>query len=495
MGKFEVAATDTSKWTLAIHRVSANTAEVWVGTLYPDLRMPDLARIELTATDGTRVVHEIKREDWRRPFRYMRQRFFYVHEFDGLRAGVNYEARFFRHVDSLAGVLPAYWQDLRSGYFTTLPERIPAASEKPFVIGLGSCFFPNRDGGHAASSYKALYERGPDSAKPDITFLTGDQVYLDIGFDSLSPVPSEIRQRVANDYAENWRALGSFLNRGGTWMLPDDHEYWNDYPFYDSPLPTLLGLKVAPIRRAWTKAALDAVSNIQRTKSVDIFSIGEDLSVCLADFRTERSKKGFASEKNFKQVTEWAQNLTCPGVLVISQPLIVEKNSMERNLLSFPDQYKKLVKALAHSGHDIVLLSGDVHYGRIASVPLGDKGGRLIEVIASPLSNLTGLNGLATATANSKPRKFPDPNAIEVEGVPSVAVEYDKRFRVSTRKGYPLSFVYPRERTSEHFMTVAFHRKNDGRLQLDVEAWRVRERGVSNLPKRDFEKKYSVVLR
>lgn len=495
MSHFEIATTDTSKWTLGIHRVSTNMAEVWVGTLYPDLRMPDLARIELTASDGTRQIHDIKREDWRRPFRYMRQRFFYVHEFDALRANVNYEVRFFRYVDSVAGVLPGYWQDLRSGYFTTLPERIPAAGEKPFVIGLGSCFFPNRDGGHAASSYKALYERGPDAVKPDITFLTGDQVYLDIGFDSLSLIPSEIRQRVASDYAENWRALGSFLNRGGTWMLPDDHEYWNDYPFYDSPLPTLLALKLDPVRRAWTKAARDAVANIQRTKSVDIFSIGEDLSICLADFRTERRERGFASAKSLKKVVEWAKNLTCPGVLVISQPLIVEKNTMERNLLSFPDQYRKLLQALAHSGHDIVLLSGDVHYGRIATVPVGANGGRLIEVIASPLSNLTGLNGLATAAANSKPRKFPDPNAIEVDGVPAVAVQYDKRFRVSTRKGHPLSFVYPRERTSEHFMTVAFTRKSDGGLLLNVEAWRVRERGAGNLPKRDFEKKYSVVLK
>lgn len=495
MSDFEIASTDTSKWTLGIHRVTADTAEIWVGTLYPDLRMPDRARIELVASDGTKIVKDIVRDDWRRPFRYMRQRFYYVHEFDGLLAGVNYEVRFYRHVDSVADILPAYWQDLRSGYFTTLPARIPAHGQKPFVIGLGSCFFPNRDGGHAASSYKALYERGADAVRPDVTFLTGDQVYLDIGFDSLSLISSEIRQRIANDYAENWRALGSFFNRGGTWMLPDDHEYWNDYPFYDSPLPTLLALKLDSVRRAWTKAARDAVANIQRAKAVDIFSIGDDLSVCVADFRTYRNASGFAAKKDFKKVTDWARNLSSPGVLVISQPLMVEKNNMERNLLSFPDQYAKLVQALAHSGHDVVLLSGDVHYGRIASAPLGDNGGRLIEVIASPLSNLTGLNGLATATANSKPRKFPDPNAINVPGVPSVAVEYDKRFRVSTRKGHPLSFVYPRERTSEHFMTVAFSRKKSGALMLSVEAWRVRERGAANLPKKDFQRAYTVTLR
>ena len=35
------------------------------------------------------------------------------------------------------------------------------------------------------------------------------------------------------------------LGRGGTWMLPDDHEYWNDYPFVDSLLPPLPGPQAA----------------------------------------------------------------------------------------------------------------------------------------------------------------------------------------------------------------------------------------------------------
>ena len=74
---------------------------------------------------------------------------------------------------------------LRNGTFDTLPPRIPLKGKKPFTIGVGSCFYNHRDGGQAAASYKALYQRGSDNDRPDITFLTGDQVYLDIGFDSL----------------------------------------------------------------------------------------------------------------------------------------------------------------------------------------------------------------------------------------------------------------------------------------------------------------------
>ena len=77
------------------------------------------------------------------------------------------------------------WQPLRSGTFDTLPSRIPLKGQKPFTIALGSCFYNHRDGGQAAASYTALYERGPDSARPDVTILSGDQVYLDIGFENM----------------------------------------------------------------------------------------------------------------------------------------------------------------------------------------------------------------------------------------------------------------------------------------------------------------------
>src|SRR5690606_12737473 len=102
--------------------------------------------------------------------------------------------------------------------------QLPGGDAKPFTIGLGSCFYNHRDGGQVAGAYKALYERGPEAVRPDITLLAGDQVYLDIGFDSLSLLPREIRNRIADDYALHWQALGSLLGAGATWMLPDDHE-------------------------------------------------------------------------------------------------------------------------------------------------------------------------------------------------------------------------------------------------------------------------------
>lgn len=486
--------TDTSKWTLAIHRVTETSVEVWVGTLFPTMTMPQRARVKLMTPDGQVRTRNISKRDWKRPFSKTTQRFYTLVVFRQLHPGTHYKVEFHRHIEVEPDVIAAEWQHLRSGQFDTLPVRIPYENQVPFTIGMGSCFYDHRDGGQAAGAYQALYERGPADFRPDMTVLTGDQVYLDIGFDSISFRPDEIRQRVADDYARHWQALGGILNRGGTWMLPDDHEYWNDYPFYDSLIPQLLALKLKTVRNAWKGAASDAVKNVQRCAIVESFSIGTDLSICLADLRSFRSKQGFMRAADFQRIVEWAHSLASPGILISPQPLIVEKNKTERNLLSFKNQYQQLLEALASSGHDIVLLSGDVHFGRIATCLLGNNGARLIEIISSPLSNLTYLNGIATSKPKLKPKRFPD-TSIKIDGWSRASVKYSKAFAVTTKKGWLFS-AYPKARTREHFMTIGFQRRAAGGIKLTAQAWRVRERTrAGNLPVKDFLRPFQTILK
>ncbi len=485
--------TSTGQWSLVILNTTQESVTIWAGTLFSTLTMPEHGRIELISPDNSITVHHITRSDWNRPFSKIRKRFYITARFSNLLPGTHYKVRFLRRIEVIDGVREQSWQLLRTGQFDTLPDQLPTLSQKPFTIGFGSCFYNHRDGGQAAGSYKALYERGDEAVKPDITFLTGDQVYLDIGFDSLSIVKSEIRQRVADDYALHWQALGSILNRGATWMLPDDHEYWNDYPFHDSLIPTLLALKIRQVRETWTKVAIDGVQRVQQSPRVDTFSIGSQLSFCLADLRSYRDDDLFLPKADFQRLTEWAKSLTCPGVLALPQPLIIEKNSTERNLLSFKAQYQQLIQALGESGHDVVLLSGDVHFGRIATVSLGPNGGRLVEIIASPLSNLTGLNGIATAIPSFKPKRFPDPALFSIPGWSASTVKHDRSFAVSTKEGRWFS-AYPKSRTREHFMTASFNQTDNQEVQLRVNAWRVRERDSNNLPARDFDE-YKLTLR
>ena len=58
-----------------------------------------------------------------------------------------------------------------------------------------------------------------------------------------------------------------------------------------------------------------------------------------------------------------------------------------------------------------------------------------MEVIASPLSNLTGLNGIATSGPKSKPKQFPDPKAVKIEGWNPATVTYDAAFNVKRKRG------------------------------------------------------------
>ena len=495
-------ATSTAEWSLVLHRVSQTSVEVWVGTLFPALKMPERARVRLFQEGREFRSRVIRKPDWRRPFRGMRQRFFNVVTFRGLRAGSDYRVEFERRVEAnpAAGIARG-WQPLRSGAFRTLPPRLPRKGSGAFTIGLGSCFYNHRDGGRAAASYRALYERGNETVRPDITALSGDQVYLDIGFDSLSLIPHEIRERVANDYALHWQALGSILSRGGTWMLPDDHEYWNDYPFHDSLIPTLLALKLSHVRTSWQGAARDAVTNIQRSPVVESFSLGKDLTICFADLRSYRSADAFLPKAPFGKLVDWARGRDCPGVLVLPQPLIVKRNPVERNLRSYRKQYGELLDALGSVAHDVVILSGDVHFGRIAGVPIGNQGARLIEIVSSPMSNLTGLYGLATGVATDRPENFPPVTAARDLRWPRRKVNYYKdgmgrgRFFVPSRKGRWLS-DYPTERTREHFMTVSLCRTDADGIELTADAWLVRERrGPRNLPARSFKRSFRTILR
>ena len=84
---------------------------------------------------------------------------------------------------------------------------------------------------------------------------------------------------------------------------------------------------------------------------------------------------------------------------MIPQPLISDKGSKtDKNL---PDwaQYDTLITALQNGNHDIVVLAGDVHYGRVSQVKIGNSGNKLVEIITSPMSNLSELNGLAADKA------------------------------------------------------------------------------------------------
>ena len=488
-------------------RATTDSLRLWVGTLERDMQMPVSARVRLCNGSGHQVGEKvIQPADWDRPFpAASKDRFFKTFTFDELRPGRKYNAYFERwRADR------NYWEILRTASINTLPERLPLhkSGAKPLTVALGSCYWPDQDGGRVGTAYRGLYEnpRHPHDS-PDLTFLTGDQVYLDIGFDVRSWVPMEVRRRIAQDYARHWQGLGDVLTRGANYMLPDDHEWYNGYPEAPDPKnPYLWPLQDESLRKAWERVARQGIENVQQCPVVEVMDFASDLSICFADLRSFRKPNlgGLMKADDLNRLFAWAKGLTTPGVLVIPQPLLVTKNPHEANLLDYTQDYCRLLAALGSTGHDIVVLSGDVHYGRVVSVKLGTRGATLYEVVSSPLSNLTYLNAwFATNQNRLTPEKFPDRRALnhpqgkqdltgwEPQHVNHYAMKgtRDSRYDIEPKTSWRV-WVYPRSRTREHFLTVAFSRHgDDSGVQMTVKGWLVREVDSDKKHKRTLPKK------
>lgn len=481
-----------NKWSLVVLDVDTDTAKIWVGTLFPNEKKYEKYSVTLKAAGQEVDTIEISKDEFERPFQSLNQRFFKRVTFDSLSPSTKYEVVFSRAEQMVEGHLLDF-KILSSGSFTTLPSSLGEATN-PFVVALGSCYYGEEDGGRVSDAYSALCLSDNQTIQPDVKFLTGDQVYLDIGLDSLSPIEDEIKNRIADDYAIAWQSLRPMLRHGGTWMLSDDHEYWNNYPNTSGFMNPYLWMISASdrVKRWWKSTAKDGIERIQNVQPVSIFKIGDELSFCLADVRSNRTESQFMGDDDFDKVIDWATNLECPGVLTLAQPVMVKKgNDQDKNLVNYTDQYNALLKALASSGNDIMLLSGDVHFGRIGSVEIGNNGTTLHEVISSPLSNLTGLDGKIASNRAKKLKTFP---AVTVPDIPAREVSYPSSWYVSAQKVKSWFFPTNHTKTKEHFFTLSFSKKGAEKVQVDVQAWKVRERDRKGLPRKQFKKAHRIIL-
>lgn len=483
-------------WSLAFHEVSQSTINVWFGTLSRSLRKSDDIQLALyTVKDDTYegeaqliATKAIVQGDWQRPFRNINKMFYMTHEFRELTPNTRYLVKVSRKIQT--GTRQTQSMMIAKGSAMTLASSL-SDYPKGLVVAMGSCYYADNDEGRASKSFEALAQRGKDNA-PHISFMTGDQVYLDIGFDSLSLDPEDIRERIAEDYQLHWKGLRGWLRNGGTWFLPDDHEYWNDFPNISKINPFVVALNVDSVRDAWEGAARDGVTNVQQIKPIRTLDIGSDLSFCFADLRSWRTETEFTSRAYMDQLLGWIAGLQSPGVLVVPQTIMTALNPDEKNLASFKSQFSQLALAIANADHDLLVLTGDIHYGRISQVAIGGNGRVLREVVASPLSNLTYASSWAASygTGKNMPKKFPP---YKVQGLTQGKIEhFDKKWHVEkTSRDLP---DYWKARTKEHFMTLNFNKLGSGEVQVTVQAWLVREK-TGNLPKRNWKSPYRFNLK
>jgi hypothetical protein len=273
---------------------------------------------------------------------------------------------------------------------TTLPLDLPLEGDGRFTAFLGSCFSRLEDPhGRVARTFGEV----PEPDRPHVKFFAGDQVYLDSPYEfflARGHSVEVLREKFLEHYTETWsKGLADLLADGANFFCSDDHEFWNNAPNTAPHLYDTLPFLGHP--REWWNAARELYCAFQNARPIQRFEV-PPLSFLIADTRMNRSPREteFMLESDLDAVEDWIEALDGPGVLVLGQPLLQTTTGFFRGHLfdwNLPDyaQYQKLMRIIGACRYSLVILTGDVHYGRIASSPLR-SGAELIEIISSPMS-------------------------------------------------------------------------------------------------------------
>lgn len=347
-------------------------------------------------------------------------------------------------------------QVVASATASTLPDALPGVSDKPFTIMLGSCFCAATDkSGRLGRAFALL----PNGMVPDVTLLCGDQVYLDSPFYKfLIPHTKEgLAETFLDNYEATWGQLSDgqgfqqVLAGGSNVLTSDDHEFWNNAPYPSFSVNTL----TPGGRNDWWELAKGLYGAFQTNPAPSVvreFRVG-DLELLVADTRITRSgdRTTFIGPSDMDRIVSWIGGLKAPGVLCVGQPIFEKTTGWTGNLADWNlpdfDQYGTLCRALMGAPQSIIILTGDVHFGRVASATT-PAGHEIIEIIASPMSLVTG---------GGKPEWHAPPDLFPSEAIPGCTQ-------------VPITTLGTWQRACNHFLTIEFW-QNGGRLCLRVRTW------------------------
>ena len=265
---------------------------------------------------------------------------------------------------------------------------------------LASCYWNNDDKeGYYARAVATVMKN--EKPRPAFKMLIGDQVYLDYPI----PIFTSTEKCIPERYLEYWgnSAYRDALGHCPTFYTCDDHEFWNNFPEFQSQLPFTY---TKNSRKHFEEVALKCLDQFQSRLTPDgqtwyTFEISP-ASFFVADTRSKRSyyddpDKCFIDDEQWLALDEWQQNLKGPGILVLGQPLYQQDGSWkDYSLSNFEEDYGRLMKLIEDSfngnnvegkSHKILILSGDIHNGRHAVAYMAN-GNEVHEFIASPASRI-----------------------------------------------------------------------------------------------------------
>lgn len=285
------------------------------------------------------------------------------------------------------------------------PLQLPLKSSASFNLLLSSCYYQPNDKSRAlADIIKQI------KPAPDFTVLAGDQVYLDLP--SQQDLPSDktaLAKTLGKKYQLNWFSnntrqpgLANILRHGPVLCVPDDHEFWNNFPLFQVQLDNT---HCEQDRVNWADIANRLYERYQRSPAQAAGFFRQDiapLSMLFLDGRTQRDAEGLCmfNSETHAAIEQWKtdllagkqQGLPAVGLLSSGQALLVEtpgpwaRKMADMEMPNYAD-FALLTRALAElfaAEIPVLYITGDVHWGRI--VEGKNTRGKILfyEVIASP---------------------------------------------------------------------------------------------------------------
>ncbi|MCZ7557495.1 MAG: hypothetical protein M5R41_13935 [Bacteroidia bacterium] len=287
----------------------------------------------------------------------------------------------------------------------TLPDRVPALLDGTFNVLLVSCFHRDEDPAGLAGS---IVSQLPVTVKPHLSILMGDQVYLDLP--TLRNFPDDevwLAQKFESDYAANWQGSPGYaqiLATAPSVSVPDDHEYWNNYPH---PSPMIGNSLTANGRNRWRRAALAMYEGFQLPYPAELrqpFTLNvAPLSFFIPDMRSLRGegRESTMHPDALQRMSDWVDEVIARRdypVFVSGQSLYSEAVGgfagavADYELPNYAD-YAPVMRQLARladAGLPAFCLTGDVHWGRVTQTrDVRTNRTAVFEIISSPTSLVT----------------------------------------------------------------------------------------------------------
>jgi hypothetical protein len=302
--------------------------------------------------------------------------------------------------------------------YRTLPEQVPPdLGDAAFNVLLVSCFHAAEDRGGLAGEVVSQLKA---ELQPNLTLLMGDQVYLDLPtMMDFKDGSAWLARHFEQDYLANWTGETGYrkvLAAAPSVSIPDDHEYWNNYPHVS---PFIENTYSEQGRRHWTAAARRLYDAFQQPYPEGIEQAVElnvePLAFFMLDTRTFRRENRSACVHPAvrQQFSRWVDRVIEEkqfGVIVSGQSWFDEAAKGlngavgDRTLANYADYpfFVGKLEQLAKAGRPVLCLTGDVHWGRVFEAHNRFMApGKLLEVISSPSSlvSTTGKDQIGKATS------------------------------------------------------------------------------------------------